>query len=375
MLEVLSYLEYAERFDMRQQSKVKHKVKDIIGLALFATIANANEWEEIEEFGNANEEFLRKYLELRNGIPSHDTIQRVIAMVNPQFLQNMQILWQEMLSSGDGERLKKILNIDGKTICGNGSKEKKPLHIVTAYRKEDGICLGQKAVKEKENEIVVIPELLRALNIIGQIVTIDAMGTQTEIAKQIRKQKGDYVLAVKGNQGNLHKDIIDYFNDSEFLELCKTNGGYHKTVEKARGGIEKREYYQTNDIHWMHQKSNWAGLKTIGMTVNTIEKGGKRTEEKRYYISSLAADAKEFGRCVRGHWCIESMHWQLDVTFREDANKTIDEQAAFNLNILRKFALAVLKTVDIGKKRASLKLKRFVILANSAKFLRQIIEI
>jgi len=375
MLEILSYLEYAEGKDSRQQSKVQHKMKDVIAITLFATIANANEWEEIEEFGKANEGFLREYLELPYGIPSHDTIQRVIAIVNPQFLQNMHILWNEMMSTDEGEKLKKLLNIDGKTICGNGSGGKKPLHVVTAYSRDDGISLGQRAVKEKENEIVAIPELLRVLNIKGHIVTIDAMGTQIEIAKQIRKQGGDYVLAVKGNQPNLHKDIIDYFDDTEFRERCKTNGGYYKTVEKARGGIEKREYYQTDDIGWMYQKSNWAGLKTIGMTVNTIEKDGRTTVEKRYYISNLSVDAKEFGRCVRGHWGIESMHWHLDVTFKEDANKTIDEQSAFNLNILRKFALTILKTVDIGKKRASLKLKRFVILANSAKFLRSIIEI
>jgi len=375
MLEVLSYLEYAESFDSRQQSKVKHTMKDVIAIVLFATIADADDWEEIEEFGKANEEFLREYLKLPYGIPSHDTIQRVISIVNPRFLQNMQILWNEMMSTDEGEKLKKLLNIDGKTLRGNGCNGKKPLHVVTAYCKEDGISLGQRAVKEKENEIVAIPELLRVVNIKGHIVTIDAMGTQIEIAKQIRKQKGDYVLAVKGNQGNLHKDIIDYFADTEFLERCKTSGGYHKTVEKARGGIEKREYYQTDDIDWMYQKDNWAGLKTIGMTVNTIEKDGKRTEEKRYYISSLELNAKEFGRCVRGHWSVESMHWHLDVTFKEDANKTIEEQAALNLNILRKFALAILKTVDIGKKRASLKLKRFAILANSEKFLRRIIEI
>jgi predicted transposase YbfD/YdcC len=375
MLEILNQLDYAEGKDIRQQSKVKHKMKDVIAIALFATIANANEWEEIEVFGRANEEFLGEYLELPYGIPSHDTIQRVIAIVNPQFLQNMHILWNEMMSTNEGEKLKKLLNIDGKTICGSGGGSKKPTHVVTAYSNGDGISLAQRPVKAKENEIVAIPELLRALNIKGHIVTIDAMGTQIEIAKQIRKQGGDYVLAVKGNQPNLHKDIIDYFDDTEFRERCKHSGGYHKTIEKARGGIEKREYYQTDDIDWMYQKGNWAGLRTIGMTVNTIEKDGNETVEKRYYISNLGVDAKEFGRCVRGHWGIESMHWHLDVTFKEDANKTIDEQSALNLNIIRKFALSVLKTVDIGKKRASLKLKRFTILANSEKFLRNIIEI
>ena len=154
MLEILKYLEYVE--DNRQPWKIKHKASDCIAITLFATLANANEWTEIHAFAEMNENFLRKYLELPNGIPSHDTIQRVMSMVKPQFLQNMQLSWNEMLSAGEGERLKKLLNIDGKTIRGNGTKDKKAMHIVTAY----GICFGQKVVHEKENEITAIPELL-----------------------------------------------------------------------------------------------------------------------------------------------------------------------------------------------------------------------
>ena len=369
MLELLKHLEYAE--DLRQESKVKHKMGDIIAITLFATIANANEWTEIYAFAEMNEEFLREHLKLPNGLPSHDTIQRVMAIVNPQFLQRIQLLWNEMLSTNEGEKLKKILNIDGKTICGNGSKTKKALHVVTAYSKSDGICLGQKGVKEKQNEIVVIPQLLQFLNIKGQIITIDAIGTQTAIAEQIVKQKADYVLAVKANQANLHKDIIDYFADDDFLKKCD----YHKTLEKARGGIEKREYWQANDVEWLADGKKWAKLKSIGLTRNTVEKDGKRTVESRYYITSMASDAKEFARCVRGHWAIESMHWHLDVTFREDASKTIDEQSALNLNILRKFALAILKTADIGKSRTSMKLKRFYVCCNPSKFLKQLIQL
>ena len=369
MLEVLKYLEYVE--DKRQPWKIKHKASDCIAITLFATLANANEWTEIQAFAEANEEFLRQYLELPNGIPSHDTLGRVMAMVKPQFLQNMQLLWNEMLSTGEGEKLKKLLNIDGKTIRGNGTKEKKALHIVTAYSKEDGICFGQRAVREKENEITAIPELLRVINIKNQIITIDAMGTQTSIAEQIRRQKADYVLAVKQNQPTLYRDIADYFDDEDFLRQCS----YYKTVEKARGGIEKREYWQTDDIRWLEQKKLWKGLKTIGMTRNTITKGGEKHVETRYYISSMDTNAEEFARCVRGHWAIESLHWHLDVTFREDANKTLDEQAAFNLNIMRKFALSILKTANIGKTGTSMKLKRFYVCCNPTRFLKELLAL
>ena len=179
------------------------------------------------------------------------------------------------------------------------------------------------------------------------------------------------MLAVKGNQPTLYKDIADYFEDKEFLGKCK----YYKTTEKARGRLEIREYWQTDDVNWLPQKKKWAGIKTIGMTRNTVIKDGVKSLEVRYYISSLEPEAKEFARCVRGHWAIESMHWQLDVTFREDANKTIDEQSAFNLNIMRKFALAVLKIADIGKPKTSMKLKRFYVCCNPTKFLKNLLAL
>jgi len=193
--------------DNRQEKKVRHKMSDIIALVFFAMLANANEWVAIEIFGKEHETFLRKYLELPNGIPSHDTIQRVFAMVSPEFLQKFQKLWNEMLSSGEGEKIKKILAIDGKTQCGNGNKNQKANHIVSAVD-ENGFCLGEKLVNEKSNEITAIPELLDDLNIKGHIITTDAMGTQIEIVKKIRKKRADYVLALKGNQGNLHEDVI-----------------------------------------------------------------------------------------------------------------------------------------------------------------------
>jgi Transposase len=241
--------------DTRQQGKIKHKIKDIIMIVFFATIANVNEWTEIQAFMEMNEDFLKKYLELPNGIPSHDTIQRVMAIVPSVFLQSLQQAWNEMLLVGEGEKLKKILAIDGKTMRGNGNVNQNPLHVVSAVATEHGLCFGQTAVKMKENEMVAIPVLLRELNIKNTVVTIDVMGTQTEIAKQIISQKGDYILALKGNQNTLYQDVKDYFGDKEFVEGCN----YYKTVKKARSQIEVREYWQTDDINWLSQKAKWEG--------------------------------------------------------------------------------------------------------------------
>jgi len=223
--------------DNRERHKVLHKLKDIIVIVLFAKLANADDWQEIQQFAVIHESLLREYIELEHGIPSHDTIERNFAIINPEYLQSLQTKFNEMLSSGEGEKLQKILAIDGKTQCGNGNKHQKANHIVSAVD-ENGICLGQRLVQEKSNEITAIPKLLDDLNIKGQIVTIDAMGTQTDIATKIRSKKADYVLGLKGNQETLHDDVKLYFADDEFLKKCD----YHYTVEKARGGIEKREY-------------------------------------------------------------------------------------------------------------------------------------
>jgi len=368
MKEIIKYLENIT--DNRQEKKIKHKIQDIIAMVFFALLGNASKWEDIEIFGKEHEGFLRRYLELPNGMPSHDTIQRVMAMVSSGYVQTFRAKWNEMLNSDEGEKIKKILAIDGKTQCGNDTDEQKANHIVSAVD-EDGFCVGEVKTADKSNEITAIPELLDKLNVEGQIITTDAMGCQKEIVKKLRKKKADYVLALKGNQGTLYEDVKLYFDDAEFLSKC----GYYKTVEKARSGVEKREYWQTDDIDWLTQKKEWAGLRSIAMTQNTIAKKGVTTIERRYYISSLPVDAKEIARAVRGHWMVESYHWHLDVTFREDDNHTIDKQAAFNLNILSKLALNVLKIFDMGKKSMSLRSKRFAIGTNPEKHLECILNL
>ena len=339
-------LDYASTvMDVRQEKKILHKMADIILLVFFATLANADDWVEIEVFGKEHEDFLHNYLELPNGIPSHDTIQRVFAMVPSEFLESFQHRWNEMLSSDEGEKVKRLLAIDGKTQRGNGNKNQRANHIVSAVD-ERGFCLGQKRVEEKTNEIKAIPELLDNLKIKGTIITTDAMGTQTAIVKKIRQKRADYVLALKANQGNLLEDVKEYFADKEFLEKC----AYKKRIEKARGNMEKREYWQTEDISWLSQKKEWSGLKSIILTRNTIVGAdGSAAVEERYFISSLPTDIEEAERAVRGHWMVESYHWHLDVTFREDGNHTLEKQASYNLNIIRKLALNMLKLLEYVK--------------------------
>jgi len=226
-------------------------------------------------------------------------------------------------------------------------------------------------VDDKSNEITAIPDLLDELNIKGHIITTDAMGTQTAIVKKIRKKRADYVLALKGNQGTLHDDVRLYFDDPDLLSMCT----YTSNKEKARGSIEKREYWQTEDIDWLAQKKDWAGLRSIAMTKNTITKNGVTTTETRYFISSLPLDVKEIARAIRGHWIVESYHWHLDVTLREDENHTIDRDSAYNLNIIRKMAINVLKLLDVGMKRVSLKGKRYMLSLDFEKYFEQLISI
>lgn len=370
MSEAIEYLKKANLLDKRQEKKVLHKLNDIIGIAFFAMLGNADSFHEIEAFGKEHEEALREYFELENGIPSHDTIERAFAMFNPKFLEHYQSRFNEMLNDNEGEKIKKILAIDGKTQRGNDTDEQKANHIVSAVD-NDGFCLGQVKTLDKSNEMKAIPKLIENLNVAGHIITTDAGGTYPEIVKKIRQKKADYVIALKGNQGILHEDVKLYFADTQFLNRC----AYHRTIEKARSSLEEREYWQTDDIDWLAQKKEWSGLKSIAVTRNTVTKNDKTTTEIRYFISSLPVDVKEIARAIRSHWMVESYHWHLDVTFHEDENRTIDKQAAYNLNILRKLSINTLKLLDVGKKYASMKLKRYMISLNPLKYLAKIMQI
>jgi len=360
--------------DPRQQAKVNHLMKGIIAMVFFAELANATEWIQIYLFAAAAEEALKEYLELPCGIPSHETIQRVMAMVSPEYLQEFRQRWNEIMSNGIEEKIKKILALGGKTRRGNGNSRQKANHIVSAVD-NNGFCLGEVPVDEKSNEITAIPDLLQQLSIKGAIVTTDAKCCRTGIARLIRKKQADYALGLKGNQGSLHEDVKLYFEGPQLPAGC----AYHKVVEKARSAVETREYRQADNIGWLEPRKAWAGLSSIVMTKNTIVKcGDTNTDtdtEVRYFISSLRLNAEEAGRAIRSHWMVESYHWHLDVTFPEDANHTFDKAAAYNLNIIKKMAINTLKLIDVGIQKVSMKNKRFLICMNFRHYLAKLMAL
>lgn len=241
--------------------------------------------------------------------------------------------------------------------------EKKAIHIVNAWVDENNLILGQLKTDSKSNEITAIPELLELLFLKESVVTIDAMGTQKNIAEKIIQKKGDYVLALKGNQGLFHKEVIEYMQDGFNDNFKNMDISKKTTIEKGHGRIEKREYFQTNDIEWFSEKDKWKGLKSIGMVRRTVAKKDKESVETSYYISSLKApldsECDLFAKAIRNHWGIESCHWMLDVVFREDESLVRKNNGAENLSMLRKIAMNILKTELPGNKKMSKNMKRF----------------
>lgn len=328
--------------DPRVERTKKHGLLDIIALGIMGTMAGAQSFEEMEDFGCHHETWLRQYLSLENGIPSHDTINRVFETLDPKGFQGAFLEWVQTLKSLFPET---IVPIDGKTLRGSHaqSQGRKGLHVVSAWSCANGLSLGQLKVDGKTNEITVIPELLKQLMLEGAIVTMDAMGCQREIASLICQQKADYVLAVKGNQGSLSEHIKDCFklkDDSTPVYKAKDEIGCE------HGRIEEREIevLGAEELEGLVDRSAWASLKSIiKLTYRQEEKGQIMTEE-RYYITSLAPqDPKKLLWVIRSHWAIESMHWSLDVTFREDNCRVRNETAALNLSWIRKMSLSLLK--------------------------------
>lgn len=343
--------------DVRQESKVLHSLVDIIFIAIVASVAGADDWGCIEIFAQDHEEWFNKYIPLANGVPSHDTFERVFKQINPKIFMKCFMEWTQIIA----EIVKGgIIAIDGKTMCGSSDPitGKKALHIVSAWFSETGMVLGQVKTTEKSNEITAIPELLDILDITGCIVTIDAMGTQKDIAEKIIKNKGDYILALKGNHPLLHQEVEEFFEqveDEEYREEYRIN--LCQKYDKGHGRIERRDYYITSSLGWMDARKEWKKLTSIGMVVYHSERNGHKKCEKRYFLCSIGDDVGKFAHAVRQHWGIESMHWSLDVTFNEDAKKVRKDHGPENLSILHKFAYNILKQEKTQKR--SLRAKRF----------------
>lgn len=348
--DVVSILDYFKDLeDPRSSTNRKHLLGDLIVICVLAVIAGADGPKAIGKWAQSQEEWLRRHLELPHGIPSHDTIGRLLAALKPAAFQECFEQWIASLRVGDEnaeDQQPEIVAIDGKALRRSHDRRRSlgPLHLVSAWSTRRGISLGQLATAEKSNEITAIPQLLDRIEIRGTIVTIDAAGCQKNIAAKIINNGGDYVLALKGNQGNMHRRIADYITLHIKNDFANVVVRKHIEVVKGHGRMDTLTYYQLPVPKWLKGRRDWKGLRTIGVAVRVSEQDGKVTRDVRYYLTSLRMGVQRFAAAVRGHWSIEnSLHWCLDVTFKEDDSRVRDRHAADNLAWLKRFAITLLK--------------------------------
>ena len=333
-------------------ANIEHRFFDIIAIAILGTICGADGWVEIEQFGKQKLNWLSEYLWLGNGIPSHDTFGRVFSRIDPEEFQASFMKWVKAIHQVTQGQ---VISIDGKQMRGSHEKSqgKRAIYLVSAWAEQNHLVLGQRQVAEKSNEITAIPDLLRLLEIKGCIVTIDAIGTQTKIAKQIIRAGGDYLLAVKHNQGKLYRDLEMLFSYDQQQGFQDGPYDYHKEVKKGHGRIDVRECWVTSDPEYLNsvgQTKKWSKLQSIIMMVRKRIINGEETVKTRFYISSLDADAKRILQATRQHWGIENgLHWVLDIAFNEDRSRVRKDHAPANLAVLRHMAVNLLKQETSAK--------------------------
>jgi predicted transposase YbfD/YdcC len=354
--------------DPRQASKTAHDLLEIIFIAVCAYICGANSWTGIYEFSKAKEDWLKKVLNLSNGLPSRITYWRVFSAIDAEAFQKSFFNWVK----GSFGEYKGAIAIDGKELRGFHDNEGYPLNIVSAWATEKGLLLGQVQTDVKSNEITAIPQLLDMLNIKDCVISIDAMGCQKEIAKKIINKNGDYILALKGNQGTLREDVELFF--SEEKNNWKTLPYEQvRSIEKGHGRIETREVYVIRDIDWLEQKKEWSNLSAIIMVKSQREIKDKKNIEKRFYITSSKAQIENIAKLIRGHWGIENgLHWTLDVGFREDRQVARNRNLARNLAMLRRISFNHLKQEK--NSGLSMENKRFKAAMNT-KYLERVLKL
>ncbi len=333
--------------DPRVERTKKHPLINIIFIALCAVICGAEDWASMERFGKARKDWLKQFLDVKHGIPSHDTFNRVFALLNSRFFAESFTLWTQTLA----DKIKKVIAIDGKSLRATKDEvnELGALHVVNVWCCENQLVLGQEIVADKSNEITAIPLLLDMLEISEAIITIDAMGCQKEICEKICDKNADYVLSLKGNQGNLHKDVELYFKSIQEGKLKREMHDYY-SIEKGHGRIEERKYWSVELPEGLHSEG-WKNLNSLVMVQANRNLQKKNETENRYFISSLTADKiNDIANAVRSHWQVEnSLHWRLDVSFNEDRWRSKQGNAASNMALLNKMALNLLKKEQTSK--------------------------
>ncbi len=347
---------FAELTDPRRR-EVTYPLINVVVIAICAVICGADDFVAIAKFGRTKRDWLARFLDLKSGIPSHDRFNAILAAIKPAEFEKCLLSWITALHEiSEGQ----LIAIDGKTLrrSFDTASSKAAIHMVSAWATANQISLGQVVVDAKSNEITAIPKLLEMLELSGALVTIDAMGCQTEIAQKIVDADADYCLAVKGNQPTLHQGIVDFFDDHLEDDFARTPVRRHQTKESGHGREELRYYLICPVPGDLPDHSRWASLKAIGITISNTQREGKDCTEIRYYILSKYLAARRFAEAVRGHWGIENrLHWQLDVTFQEDQCRIRQGHADANFSILRRTALSLLKnepTLKVGIKNKRL---------------------
>jgi predicted transposase YbfD/YdcC len=356
----ISLIEHFEKLpDPRVDRTKDHDLIDVLIIALCSLLCAAESFYDMEEFGQAKQDWFKTFLGLRNGIPSHDTFNRVFAALDPEKFLECFLAWTQSVRQAVGQE---IVALDGKALRRAINGDDSVKYIVSAWAEGNGLVLGQMKVADKSNEITAVPRLLRVLELSGCIVTLDAMGCQKKIAKEIIEADADYVLALKGNQETVHEEVKTFLDATlaerqgprlpgARLSKAAATLAALEMVEKDHGRLETRRYFQSDQLAWFADRAKWEGLQSVGLVESTREVKGQRTMERRYYLSSLPLGVETFARAVRGHWGIENkLHWTMDVCFGEDQSRARTGHAAENLAALRRLALNLLKREKTKKR-------------------------
>lgn len=343
--------------DPRVTCTVDHDLADLLMIALCTILSGGDSFYDMEDFGKVRLPWLKTFLRLRNGAPKHDTYNRVFQALNPKEFGDCLARWTQSVRAVLGGE---VVALDGKAIRRALNQGEDTRVIVSAWATESGLLLGQRKVKDKSNEITIVPELLRALELAGCIVTADALHCQKNIAKEIQEADADYVLTLKGNQGTACTEIKTFLDEA--IRRTESHLVTHQTTDKGHGRVEVRRYWQTEKIEWFADRKAWDGLRSVGVVEARRLSKGKESVERRYYLSSLRNDVEKFARAVRGHWSVENqLHWVLDVVFGEDDSRPRTGYAAEKLAATRRLAVNLLRRDKTCKRSIKGKLMRAAI--------------